>query len=221
MEDNKHKVLLTVIGVGTLLVALAGATFAYFSATFTTTTQEITTSSMDLSVTADTNTTHVTNIKPTTWDSDITKNVANEDIAKVSFKVKSSSSTAGTYSIDMTTPGLALNSGTVVEEEGKDAVALTGGSLDQVMYKLYKVSGSTYTPVSGAEGNLSSLADAGDGNYATTVTPITIVNNAPVSNNLNDQYVIFIYIENDEDGAQNKLQGLDFSVDVTGSAAQA
>ena len=222
MEGNKHKVLLTVIGAGTLLIALAGATFAYFSATSTTVEREITTSSMDLQVTADTGTTHIENIKPTTWDaSDMSKNVGNSDIAKVAFKVTSSSTTAGTYSIDMTAPRLALNSGTVVEQENGQAVALTGGSLDQVMYKVYKVNGSTYTAVDGAAGELSSLADAGDGNYATTVTPIQIIKNAPISSTLNDQYVIFVYIENDEEHPQNKLQGLNFDITVEGSASQA
>ena len=191
MEGNKHKVLLTVIGAGTLLVALAGATFAYFSATSTTTTRTVTTSSMDLTVAADTNTTHITNIKPTTWDeNDITQNVGNADIAKVSFKVTSSSTAAGTYQISMTAPRLALNSGTVVEQEpaeGEEAeeVALNGGSLDQVMYKVYKVSGNTYTPVTATQAT---------GTLAEPSVEKLIVTGAPIGSSLNDQYVIFVCI---------------------------
>ena len=61
MERNSNKILLTVIGAGTLLVALAGATFAYFSATGTTTKQQVTTAVLDLKVETDTNTNHITN----------------------------------------------------------------------------------------------------------------------------------------------------------------
>ncbi len=207
MEGNKHKVLLTVIGAGTLLVALAGATFAYFSATSTTTTQTVTTSSMNLTVEADTNTTHIENIKPTTWSDTIADNVANSDIAKVSFKVTSSSTTAGTYQISMTAPRLALNTG-----NDADGNKLVGGSLDQVMYKVYKVSGDTYTAVT---------ATAATGNLADPATAKLIVTDAAISSSLNDQYVIFVYIENDDDAPQNQLQGLDFDISVTGSASQA
>ena len=206
MEERKNKILLTVIGVGTLLIAMAGATFAFFSATAATTTQQVTTSNMDLTVAADNNTTHITNIKPTTWSDDITANVANADIAKVSFKVTSTSTATGSYKINMTAPGLALNT-------GNDAmgVALSGGSLEQVKYKVYKVSGSTYTPV----------ADAGAiGTLANPTTAKEIISAGTISSTLNDQYVIFVYIEN-ADTAQNQLQGLNFEIAVTGSASQA
>lgn len=205
MEDRKHKILLTVIGAGTLLVAMAGATFAYFSATSTTTKQTVTTSSMDLTVAADTNTTHITNIKPTTWNDTVATNVSNADIAKVSFKVTSTSTSAGTYTIKMTAPRLALNT-------GNDAAGnpLSGGTLDQIKYKVYKVSGDTYTAVTGA---------GATGTLDNPSTEKTIVVNAPINSSLNDQYVIFVYIEN-ADAAQNQLQGLDFDISVTGTASQ-
>ena len=189
MEDNKHKVLLTVIGVGTLLIALAGATFAYFSATSVTTTQTVTTSTMDLSVLADTNTTHITNIKPTTWSDDVAANVANADIAKVSFKVTSTSTAAGSYAISMTSPNLALNT-------GNDAAGnpLKGGNLGQVKYKVYKVEGSSYTPVTDP---------AGTGDFAAPTAEKEIATGT-VTSSLEDHYVIFVYIENDEENAQNQ-----------------
>ena len=206
-ENMKGKIALTVIGAATLLVALAGATFAYFSATSTTTTQTVTTSSMDLTVEADTNTTHIENIKPTTWSDTVSDNVANSDIAKVSFKVTSTSTAAGTYQIKMTAPGLALNTG-----NDADGNKLVGGTLDQVMYKVYKVNGSTYTPVTATE----ATGDLSDPSAAKL-----IVTDAAISGTLNDQYVIFVYIENDDKSPQNQLQGLDFEISVTGSAAQA
>ena len=206
MEERKHKILLTVIGAGTLLIALVGATFAYFSATSTTTTQTVTTSNMNLTVEADSNTTHVDNIKPTTWSETITENVSNTDIAKVSFKVTSTSTTTGTYQISMTAPGLELNTGN--DASGQP---LSGGTLDQVMYKVYKVSGGSYTEVSGA---------GATGNLSNPTVPKQIISNATVNSSLNDQYVIFVYIEN-SNNAQNQLQGLDFEISVTGSASQA
>ena len=189
MEENKHKILMTVIGVGTLLVALAGATFAFFSATDSAELHEVTTSQLNLTVTENDATTHVTNIKPTA---------------------------AGTYNVTMTAPRLKLNT-------GKDAagVALVGGSLEDVMYKVYKVNGSTYEEVKvdavAAAGNLSTL----DTNVpeGTTITPIQIIKDATITSTLNDHYVVFVYIQN-KTAAQNQLQGLDFDISVTGSASQ-
>lgn len=211
MEDNNHKILLTVIGAGTLLVALAGATFAYFSATNTTETQTVTTSIVDLSVETDTNTNHVENIKPTTWDeNDMTKNIDNKDIAKVSFKVTSDSTAGGTYNIDLTAPGLAL------KEEGTDAagnpIELIGGSLNDVKYKLYSFDGENYTAVDGAEGTLVNPETA------KTIINEKAIDSTTISEN-GDRYVIFVYIENSDDD-QNQLQGVSFDVVVEGSASQ-
>lgn len=218
MEENKHKILMTVIGVGTLLVALAGATFAYFSATDTAELHEVTTSQLNLEVKANDATTHVTNIKPTTWSETMSDNLSNKDIAKVHFNVKSTSSAAGTYNVTMTAPRLKLN-------KGNDAagVALVGGSLEDVMYKVYKVTGegdsATYTAVTidaaASAGNLSTLDTAVEG----TITPIQIIKGAAISSTLNDHYVVFVYIQNQTE-QQNQLQGLDFDISVTGSASQ-
>jgi len=203
MEGNKNKILLTVIGAGTLLVALAGATFAYFSATGTTTKQTVTTAVLDLKIEADTTTNHITNIKPTSWDNDMTKNLENEDIAKVSFKVLSGSTTTGTYNIDMTAPGLALKT------KGTDALGneinLIGGSLADVKYKVYEYDGSSYTPLN-VEGTLEEPEVA-----KAIITDREIVEE--------ERFVIFVYIENRDDD-QNQLQGLDFKISVTGSAEQ-
>ncbi len=215
MEERKHKILLTAIGAGTLLVAMVGATFAYFSATSTTTTQEVTTANLNLTVAADENTTHITNIKPTTWNDDLAQNLTNTDIAKVSFKVTSTSSSAGTYNIDMTSNNLALNNGTVVEEQGQSAVPLTGGALSDIKYKVYKLSGDasvagSYTEVSGA---------GATGTFDNPTVAKNIVTDAAITSSLNDQYIVFVYIENKNE-AQNKLQGITFDVTVTGSASQ-
>ena len=86
MEGNTNKVLLTVIGIGVLIVATVGATFAYFSATGGTATQQIKTG--ELKVTASSTLTDGTNIKPTTWSTtDMAANTGNKDIAKVKLDV--------------------------------------------------------------------------------------------------------------------------------------
>lgn len=208
MENNKHNLLLTVIGVGTLLIALAGATFAYFSATDVAEVQTVTTSSMSLEVKVTDDSANVANIKPTTW-STVDEALENTDIAQVHFTVTGDSSTKGAYSIDMSASGLALNT-------GNDAanVQLKGGSLNQVKYAVYKVDGTSYSAVTGdnATGDLSSLT--GD-----NIVPIEIISGAEISGELNDHYVIFVYIENDTN-PQNQLQGLDFDIIVSGSASQ-
>ncbi len=203
-ENMKGKIALTVIGAATLLVALAGATFAYFSATSTTETKTITTSNLNLTVAANGDATHVSNIKPTAWTS-AADTATNEDIAVIPFKVTGTSSTNGTYVINMQTD-ITLNAGTVVETQGGEAVELSGGSVSDVKYRLYKdgqeIIGETAFSAS---------------------TNVDIVTNGTITADvaLNDEYVLYVYILNDEENPQNKLQGIDFTITLGGSAAQA
>ncbi len=209
-SENKKKVALTVIGAATLLVAMIGATFAYFSATSTTTTQTITTSNLNLTVAYNGDDANVKNIKPTTWvdDSDgqvATENTTNTDIVKFPFKVTGTSSTAGTYKINMQT-SITLNSSTVVEEQGQAGVPLTGGDVSDIKYRLYKANG---TPL-------------GDEQSFEATTNTDIITNGVISADaaLNDEYVLYVYIKN-SGAAQNKLQGINFTITLGGSASQA
>lgn len=203
-ENVKGKIALTVIGVATLLTALVGATFAYFSATSTTTAQTVTTANLNLSITADGAATHVTNIKPTTWSDTMSDNTTNADIARIPFKVTGTSSTNGKYTVNMQT-SIALNNGTVVEQEGGEAVALNGGEISDIKYRLYKKDGT-------AVGNEQSFA---------ATTDVDIVTNAAITANvaLTDEYILYVYINN-TGKAQNKLQGIDFTITLGGSAIQ-
>ena len=99
--DKKNKIILTVLAVLTLFIAILGATFAYFSAVSKSKPQIITTSSLSLSVTLK-GSTHVTNIKPTTW---VNKTSAedNKDIAKIPFSVTAPAGVKATYNINMST----------------------------------------------------------------------------------------------------------------------
>lgn len=209
-DNRKGKIALTVIGAATLLVAMTGATFAYFSATSKTTTQTVTTSSLNLTVSYNGEDSNVKNIKPTTWAADAEGKVAeanttNKDIIKFPFKVTGESSSAGTYKVNLQT-SIALNNGTVVEEQGQDPVSLTGGEISDIKYRLYKADG---TPV-GAE---QSFAET---------TNTDIISNGAITANvaLDDQYVLYIYISKTEQ-PQNKLQGINFTVTLGGSASQA
>lgn len=209
-DNRKGKIALTVIGAATLLVAMTGATFAYFSAISKTTTQTVTTSSLNLTVSYNGEDSNVKNIKPTTWANDVdgkvaTANTTNKDIIKFPFKVTGESSSAGTYKVNLQT-SIALNNGTVVEEQGKDPVSLTGGEISDIKYRLYKADG---TPI-GAEQSFAATTDT------------DIIDNGTINANvaLDDQYVLYIYISKTEQ-PQNKLQGINFTVTLGGSASQA
>lgn len=188
--DKKNRIILTVIAVMTLFVALVGATFAYFSATSTSEPQVITTSSLSLSVNLK-GSTHITNIKPTTW-TNIAGAEINEDISKIPFAVSTTAGVKGVYNINLKAT-IPTNS------------ALIGGSASDVKYKLFKDGEVNVLK----EGSLSS-------NFSDDV-----VINAPITEGvaLNDNYVLYIYIENKSE-AQNTLQGIDMSISLTGEADQ-
>ena len=118
--ENKNKVLLTVIGVATLLVALVGATFAYFSATDTSEKVEVTTGAATISLTAANNS--VTNIKPTSFVKASAD--TNKDVVKMTLKVTGNSDVAGSYDITMNEPAITLGAGE--------------GAVSDIMYAVYK-----------------------------------------------------------------------------------
>ncbi len=124
MESNKNSVLLTVLGVCTLLVALIGASFAFFSAQSTTQTENVKTG--ELKVVTTLNRIESDNIKPTTFDQ--AEAAENDDVAKLTFNVKGTGTTVdgGKYSIYI------LGAATPKEVGG------AGGSLDDIKYELYQ-----------------------------------------------------------------------------------
>jgi len=207
-ENMKGKIALTVIGAATLLVALAGATFAYFSATSTTAERTITTSNLNLKVAlVDSDAGKIENIKPTTWVSTDDAET-NADIAVIPFTVSGTSSTNGIYTVNMQT-SVALNSGTVVEEEGKAAVELKGGSISDIKYRLYD-----------SEGNELIEETAFD---STGAINVDLIDDGAITadEDLNDTYTLYVYIKNDASNPQNKLQGINFTITLGGSASQA
>ena len=122
--DKKNRIFLTVLAIFTLIMAMIGATFSYFTAIKKSKPQIITTSSLSFMLNIS-GATHVTNIKPTKWSNVISENEQNVDIAKIPFIVTSYSGVKATYDITMST---AIPSNQF----------LTGGSASDIKYKLYK-----------------------------------------------------------------------------------
>lgn len=191
--ENKNKVLLTVIGALTFIAVLVGATFAYFSATSTTNSVNVTTSNLNLNVEANGAATHVTNIKPTTWDDEtLANNDDNVDIAKIPFKVTGTSSVQGTYTVNLKT-SIALND------------SLTGGDVSDIKYRLFDSEGEEI----GTEGSFAASTDVN------ILEDITIDGSGAIL----DEYVLYVYIS-DNSAEQNKLQDIDFTISLGGSAQQ-
>lgn len=191
--ENKNKILLTVIGALTFVAVLVGTTFAYFSATSTTNSVNVTTSNLNLNVEADGAATHVTNIKPTTWDSEtLANNDDNVDIAKIPFRVTGTSSVQGTYNVNLKT-SIALND------------SLTGGDVSDIKYRLFDSEGEEI----GTEGSFAASTD------------VDILENISIAGtgDILDEYVLYVYIE-DSSAEQNKLQDVDFTISLGGSAQQ-
>ena len=188
--EQRDKTILTILGALTLLVALLGATFAYFSATSQSEPQIITTSSLSLNVSIK-GETHIENIKPTTWTSKAAAE-SNSDIAKIPFYVTANAGVKATYDIKM---GANVPSNSL----------LTGGSASDIKYKLFKNGENTIVK----EGNLNS-------NFSDNIVVASPIEEGKI---LNDEYILYIYIEN-KNVEQNSLQDIDISISLTGTADQ-
>ena len=195
MEDARknHNVLLTVIGVTTLLVAMVGATFAYFSATSESTEQNIKTGVLKVSATSSIK--NNTNIKPTTWNGEDEESVtSNTDVAVITLDVDTSQTTIedATYDILLNASGIKLNT-----SEG-----LSGGSLNQIKWALFDEKNKI------GEGDFSSADLSGN---ITDLKVNTTGGNITITSGDNQQkYNLYIWIE-ESHSEQNQLQNLDIN----------
>lgn len=191
MENSKNSVLLTVLGVCTLLVALVGATFAYFTATSTSADQNVQTGRLEVQSTL--SATSQSQIKPTTFTSATAD--TNDDIAKFGFNVKGENTTVtgGTYDIQL----LGAASG-VGSEENK-------GTSADIEYALYKGNASTGTIVK-------------TGSFS-TITSATIINDVSQSltASTNDNYTLYVYIK-ETNKNQDNLQNVTISATMNAIA---
>lgn len=192
MENNKNSILLTVLGVCTLLVALVGASFAYFTATSTTTNQNIQTGKLEVQSTL--SETAQSNIKPTTWEA--LSADTNADIAKFTFNVKGvgTTVTGGTYNIQL----LGAASGI-----GTDSTK--GGTIADIEYALYKGTASTGTLVKTAS--------------FSTISSASIINTTSyaLSSTTDDTYTLYVYIK-ETNTNQDNLQNVTISATMNALA---
>lgn len=189
--DNKNKVTLTILWIITLLIAIIGATFGFFSSISKSDKQIITTGkSLSVAVTI-MGATNVKNIIPTTWDkNDMSANENNKNISVIPFSVTSTSRINGTYSVDLNT--------NIKENELNE-----GGSAEEIMYRVYKDGKEVIS-----------------GNFIEGEFNKEIVNGLISSNSdLNDKYKLYVYID-ETHVAQDKLQGISFGLTLIGRADQ-
>jgi len=218
MENNKNNVLLTVIAVATLLVAIVGASFAYFSATGETVEQSVKTGVLKISAAA--TAVQEANIIPvdTTEIDTVAEKLAHADVAKLPVTVNTTDTTISSeYNIFLTTTGVRLNAGTAENP-------LTGGDLEQLKWELIEMTSET-EGTSIADGNFKLAQDATDANFNKKQLNTAAIN-IP-EGGTTDEYKVLIYIENTEDdvagdgsGKQDQLQGLTIGATVTVDAKQ-
>ena len=218
---NRNNVILTIIGAATLLVAIIGASFAYFSATSTTVKQNVTTGILKVSITSET--VEGGNIKPldTTQYDTVEEKLSNIDVVKVPVSVIYTGTTVdGYYNIYLDATGLSLKTET---DEGKP---LTGGSLDQVKWELIKNSDNS---VIGSD-DFGDVTSGSVTDLKLNTESITITPKETVEIEGKDEYTLLIYIENTEDstgedglpisGVQDQLQGMEITATVKVKAYQ-
>lgn len=190
MENKSNKVLLTVIGAATLLVAMVGATFAYFSAQGTSAKQEITTGSSSMSITASKNA--VSNIKPTTFDKTAADNGTNTDIVKIDLSVTGNSTSAGKYTVSMDEPDITIGN-----------IDGDSGVVGDIKYTVY-------------EGSTQKVAPKSFTGSATVTDLLSDVSYA--KGDISGSYTVYVWIDNknaDQNNLQNISFNLTFNVDAT------
>jgi len=218
--EKKNTILLTVIAVATLLVAVVGATFAYFTASVQTTNES-------------NNTTRVKTKALASAVMDMGSNVSPEGEVYPGYKVLKTVKIAGSLP----------NGVTATEAEPVNAVIkLTPNVTDfgsHIKYKLYKATtaaeGQEDDAVTCTEPTADNGTDSeGAKTYAQSVTctatdEATLVANGEgtfngttpvtfdvvINYNTKDTYYLVVEYENDTTADQNSEQGKEFSVKIS------
>lgn len=222
MENKSNKILLTVIGAATLLVALVGATFAYFSATSESKDQTITTGSSSITLTAEHN--KVANIKPTTFnktkadaDAEANKDLTDDDtlvntsdVVRIKLNVSSDGNTKGTYDVTMKEPIFSLNA---------DATK-TGGAISDIKYALYEENDGEMSLVDGYAVTGNSIKSFTGSTDADNITNTDLLTNVSYDGAFSRTYYLYVWIEN-KNAKQDKLQDISFNLDFAADATTA
>lgn len=191
--ENQNKVLLTVIGAATLLVAVVGATFAYFSAIGEETEVTVQTGSSQITIQASKDV--VENIRPATWTTRAAADADTANFEKFTLTMGGAVSGSGTYTISMNKPEIAIKN-----------IAGDKGDLSDIRYAIFK--GSETTAVK--EG---SFADA----TFTAGKVDLVVNEAYSAPAVTGEFTVYVWIEN-EDADQNNLQEVSFKLTFAANA---
>jgi len=210
MERRSNNTLLTVLAVATLLVALAGASFAFFTATGEAATEDISTGV--LKVTATSSSVKGSNIKPilpaeiTTVD----ERIAHNDVVKLPITVDTTGTTVDSfYNIYLTTA-------TVENGKGLDSTAATTyGTSADIKWELVKVDSLEATTG-------SSIADGDftNGDMSEFKLNPTVEGKSGIEvPKAKEYYYILIYIE-DNGNVQDDLQGMTITATTTVKAEQ-
>ena len=203
MENKRNNTILTFVAVATLLVAVVGASFAYFSATGTGDTQNVASGELKVAVTSGSVT--GASIKPVASTlTEVDDLYASSDVVKLPVTVTTTGTTvAADYDISMTWAGVELDT-----EGGK-----TGGSLGDIKWML--ISGTDGSGTKIDEGDLS----AGNGTTKLTTTRRDVTVQASASTAQVDEYTVLVYIT-DTGAVQDQLQGLSISATASVEAKQ-
>lgn len=193
--ENQNKVLLTVIGAATLLVAVVGATFAYFSAIGSETSVQVQTGSSQIAIQASEDV--VENIRPTSWTTraEADAEVAKNNVEKFTLTVSGAVSGRGTYTISMNKPEIAIKN-----------IAGDKGDLSDIRYAIFR--GEETTAVK--QGN---FADA----TFTEGKVDLVVDEAYQNSVLSGEFTVYVWIEN-ENADQNNLQEVSFKLTFAANA---
>lgn len=205
MKNKTSNILLTVIVIVTLLIAVVGATFAYFSATSSSTPQNVKTGKLVVSTT--TGSVQGTNIKPieaSALNESWTDIKANNDIVKIPITVNTSGTTITTSNEDKIIADLDIYL-TAVSGFNKDSY--TNGDPSDIKWKLVKSSDGSGT-------------ETGSFNKTTSEYKLTSANPIPVTSDVtNYEYTLLVYIEN-KNASQDDLQNITLSATVRADVKQ-
>ncbi len=207
-NNRKHTILLTVIGVATLLVAIVGATFAYFTASVSGNASNdnvsVTTSTYGLTVAYQDGSNSIS-----IQNKELTKTDAGSNYEEaMGLSVENTGTTAQNFNIDL---GNVANTfcQKVASQDASvcDDASGTIDVKDEIYYKVNKCTDDTYTSCTTAVTD-TTAAPTTDGSIAT---------NLPVASREKVYYQVVVGIKN-IDKVQNYNQGKSFSGKVTVSA---
>ena len=194
-KKNSNSIVLTVIGVATLLVALVGATFAYFSASSTSDPESV--QSGHLTISSSLDEADEKDIVPTEWSETMSENDDNINIAKFQYTVNGSGTTVRDAVYDVKLTGTVSLASKV--ENGVTA-SDQGGEESDVLYKL--VSGESVVA---------------EGNYSQIKTGKQILTGKTLNISGNDTYTLYVFID-ETNTNQDKLQGANVSATMEATA---